>query len=678
MKFTPNLNRNRCFAIASHLIASVPTPMLRLFLLAALLAPSSWADPLLPHLLADHMVLQQDRQIHIWGKADPGEKITVTLEHKTSSAVPGADGTWSLHLPAMHAGGPFTLAVRGKTTILLKDVMIGEVWVASGQSNMAFALSDAMGAAEELPKADYPQIRLFMVPKKVSLDAQSDTLPAAWQICSPETAKKFSAVAYYFARDLQHKLNVPVGIIESAWPGTTIEEWIDSKALRETPALKPTSYQWDGSAPAVDAQAVGRRPFNLQFDDFELIRDPSSRGTAFSNFDDGTSQNSMGGAWSYGWKDAPETSFDLLSPGHGGAGFAATVAGKMDASDDSRLTTHFKADNSATDLSSYAGIRFWVRGDGSFQVRTLQPTISDWDDYGTPLFQASSDWKPVVILFRDLRQEDWGVIEDFTPQSLTGFTIESFPSSGYPPRPPAGLYGGMIAPLEPYPLRGAIWYQGESNALEAYQYRKLLPALIQNWRSSWNQGDFPFLIVQLPNHGAIPDKPSESAWAEMREAQLLTIKEVPNTGIAVTIDIGDPKDVHPHRKAEVGERLALWALATTYKKPIVYSGPLFQSMAVEGDKIRIRFTNTGSGMEARGGGPLVGFAIAGADQQFHWAQATIDGVSVIVSSPEVPKPVAVRYAWGDSPPCNLFNKDGLPASPFRTDNWPGITMKARK
>jgi sialate O-acetylesterase len=656
------------------------SPMFLLFLLAAVcgLASFCWADPLLPHLLADHMVLQQDRQIHIWGKADPEEKITVTLADKTGSALPDASGNWSVRLPAMHAGGPFTIVVRGNKTILIKDVMIGEVWIASGQSNMTFALSNSVGAAEEIPKADYPQIRLFTVPKKIALEAQSDTLASAWEICSPEAAKKFSAVAYYFARDLQRKLNVPIGIIESAWPGTTIEEWIDSKTLQETPALKSIADQWDGSSPSVNAAAMGRRSFSLQFDDFELIRDPSSPGTLFSNFDDATSRNTMGGEWSYDWQDAPETSFDLVAPGRGGAGFAATVAGKMDASDYSRLSAHFIADRSAADLSSYAGIRFWVRGDGSFRVRTLQPTITDVDDYGTPLFQASADWKPVVILFRDLRQEGWGVTEDFTVQSLTGFAIESFPASGYPPRAPSGLYGGMIAPLEPYSLRGVIWYQGESNALEAYQYRKLLPALIRSWRASWNQGDFSFLIVQLPNHGAIPDKPSESAWAELREAQFLTTKQVPNTGIAVTIDIGDPKDVHPHRKAEVGQRLARLALGITYKKPIAYSGPLYQSMTVEGNKIRIRFTNTGSGMEARGSGPLMGFAIASADRQFHWAEATIDGASVVVSSPEVPTPVAVRYAWGDSPPCNLFNKDGLPASPFRTDNWPGITVKASK
>jgi len=245
--------------------------------------------------------------------------------------------------------------------------------------------------------------------------------------------------------------------------------------------------------------------------------------------------------------------------------------------------------------------------------------------------------------------------------------------SGYPPRPNSSLYDGMIAPLAAYPVRGAIWYQGESNALKAYQYRKLLPALIQSWRASWKDSDFPFLIVQLPNHGAIPGEPSESAWSELREAQFLTSRQVPHTGIAVTIDVGDPKDLHPHRKAEVGERLALLALGTTYKQPIVFSGPLYQSMKVEGNRIRIQFADTGSGLEALGGGPLTGFAIAGADRKFHWAEAAIDGMSVVVSSPEVPAPVAVRYAWGDSPHCNLFNKDGLPASPFRTDDFEPTT-----
>ena len=266
-----------------------------------------------------------------------------------------------------------------------------------------------------------------------------------------------------------------------------------------------------------------------------------------------------------------------------------------------------------------------------FRFRSLQPTITDWDDYASSLLRASSDWSPVTIWFRDLRQEGWGVTKEFTPQSLTGFVIECLPAAGYPMRPSTGLYNGMIAPIVSYPFRGVIWYQGEGNALRAMQYRRLLPDLIDSWRSASHQPDMQFLIVQLPNHGAVPVQPAESAWAELREAQLLTAKQHPGVGLAVTIDVGDPKDLHPHRKAEVGERLALWALGATYHKPIVYSGPLYQSMAVEGNAIRIRFRNIEGGLIAKGDRVLRGFAIAGADRRFHWASAEIQGNSVVVS-----------------------------------------------
>jgi sialate O-acetylesterase len=328
------------------------------------------------------------------------------------------------------------------------------------------------------------------------------------------------------------------------------------------------------------------------------------------------------------------------------------------------------------DLSAYSGVRFWVRGNGQFRFRSLQPTITDWDDYSTPLLPVSPDWTAVTIWFRDLRQDGWGVSLPFTPKSLTGFVIESAPASGYPSRRATGLFQGMIAPLLPYPFRGAIWYQGESNGWKPLQYRRLLPGLIRSWRAASHQPDMQFLIVQLPNHGAVPEQPTESAWAELREAQLLTAKQVLGTGLAVTIDVGDPKDLHPHRKAEVGQRLALWALGTTYHKSIVYSGPMYESMTVQGNAIRIRFTNIGGGLKANDG-PLRGFAIAGEDRTFHWASAQIDGDSIVVSSPEVAAPVAVRYAWGDSPECNLFNAEGFPASPFRTDVWHDFAENAK-
>jgi len=635
----------------------------------SLISPG-WADPLLPHLFSDHMVLQREREIPVWGKADPGERIEVRLLEHTAATIANTAGDWSVRLPAMHAGGPFTLAVAGKKTVIIKDVMVGEVWIGSGQSNMAFTLSRSTGSAEEIPKADYPNVRLFQVPKKDTLTRQSGTLPAAWEVCTPDSAKNFSAVAYYFARNLHRALHVPIGMIESDWPGTAIEEWIAPEQAQRDPQIQPLLAEWNRS----QSNSFGPlAPFELQFDDFELI--PNSSGAQpvpLVNFDDATTRTAFGGGFTYDWKGGSNTAFDLAVPGRGGAGFAARVAGSIDIPDEARVTAKFHWDGSAVDLSTYAGIRFWVRGTGQFRVRTLQPTINDWDDYSTPLQHAGPDWKQITVLFRDLRQDGWGVVEELTPSALTGFALEATPASGYPNRPATGLYQAMIAPLVPYAFRGAIWYQGESNALKAQDYRLLLPDLIHGWRIARNQQDMPFLIVQLPNHGAIPEQPGDSAWAELREAQLMTLRSVPNTGLAVTIDIGDPKDVHPHRKAEVGDRLARWALANTYQQKLVYSGPLYDSMQVEGSAARIRFTHIGTGLLAKDG-PLRGFAIAGADRKFHWASATIEGDSVVVRTSEVPAPVAVRYAWGDSPECNLFNREGLPASPFRTDTWPGIT-----
>jgi sialate O-acetylesterase len=625
------------------------------------------------------MVLQRAREIHIWGMAEAGEDIKVTLAGNARSIKTDSEGHWSVHLPAMSAGGPFTLTIQGKKNIAVKDVMIGEVWIASGQSNMNFELSGSVGGAAEVMNADYPQIRLFTVPQKISLQPQQNTLPAAWRICSPETAKHFSAVGYYFARDLYKNLGVPIGIVESAWPGTTIEEWIDPEALRQDAPLKPVVDQRDASNSEGRSFVGARRPFELEFDDFELIRDPGAAVEAFpfSNFDDGSTHNATGGYWTYDWQSAPATAFELVTPGRGGKGFSARISGSLDESDSSGFTAKFKLDGSPLDLSTYSGLRFWVRGQGQFRVRTLEPTITDVDDYATALFHVTAGWQPITIWFRDLRQEGWGVSLPFTQNLLTGFSIESLSTVGYPPRPVSGLFDGMIAPLLSYPFRGVIWYQGESNALKAHQYRTLLSALITSWRKASHQNRFPFLIVQLPNHGAVPDQPTESAWAELREAQLLTARYLPDTGIAVTIDVGDPSDVHPHRKAEVGHRLALWALGTTYAEPIIYSGPLYQAMEIKESQIRIRFSNVGTGLDANDGTPLRGFAIAGADRTFHWADATIDGDSVVVSSSQVPAPVAVRYAWADSPPCNLFNKEGLPASPFRTDDWPGITENTK-
>lgn len=651
--------------IGSWLRISAPV-----FLGCVLVVPI-YAEPVLPHLFSDHMVLQRDANIRVWGWAEPDEKISASLGGNTKAASADGQGHWKIDLPAMQAGGPFVLRVQGKKTVEFKDVLIGEVWIASGQSNMTFGLSGATGGAEEIPKADYEEIRFFTVPQKSSLTPEFDTSGADWVVCSPETAKTFSAVSYFFARDVYRALGVPVGIILSARPGTAAEEWTDPDSLRREPALQSVLTQWDAAPAIVKSLAAGPATFSLEFDDFELLPRPGDESlpVRISDFDDGTSRTSTGGEWTYSWKDAPGAAFELVAPGRSGKGYAARVSGTLDEVSSSRLQANFHADLSAADMSRFSGIRFWVRGNGQFQLEILQPTISDWDNYAAEVMRATLEWKQVTVLFKDLKQEGWGVSKPLTLESLSGFQLVNMTTAGDPDRPPSGLFHGMIAPLEEYRIRGALWYQGEGNTWRAYQYRKLLPAMIAGWRKAWGEGDFPFLIVQLANHGASPEL-GDSIWAELREAQFLTARTVPNTGLAVSIDVGEPKNLHPPRKEEIGHRLAMWALGTTYGEKIVYSGPLYDSMKIAGESVQIRFQHIGSGLESRGG-PLKGFAIAGSDHVFHWAEARIEGETIVVSSPDVQAPVAVRYAWASSPDCNLYNKEGLPASPFRTDDWPG-------
>lgn len=643
---------------------------------AAIPACCAYAVPRVPYLFSDHMVLQRDTAPVIWGWADAGEAIEVELAGTSRKTTAASDGRWSVTLPPFPAGGPFVLEVRGSKTLRIKDVAFGEVWVASGQSNMTYALSGAANAAETIPKANDPELRFFTVPKRISVEPQDNTLPAGWEVSSSETAKEFSAVSYFFARKLRDTLGVPVGVILSAWPGTAAEEWTDATSLNRDPVLQPIVHRWEAASVEDKAFAASPRQFSLEFDDFELLSPVAESPPAlFCNFDDGSSRVSTGGGWTYSWQQAQDAAYELIAPGRGGHGYAAQISGGLDGASDSRWEVSLHADGSPVDLSAYAGVRFWVRGTGSFTLRTLQPSISDWDNYSGPQIEATPEWKEITIWFRDLKQAGWGVKKGLTLDQISGFSISAETNLIDPPRPPAGLYDGMIVPLEKYRIRGAIWYQGESNTQRAFQYRSLLPALIRGWRGAWKEGEFPFLIVQLPNQGRSPEF-GDSWWAELREAQLLTVRSAPQTGLAVTIDVGEAGNLHPPRKAEVGERLALWALGTTYGKKLVYSGPLYKSMSLEEKDIRIRFDHVGSGLREHGE-TLQGFTVAGPDKRFHHATARVDGDSVVVSSAEVSTPVAVRYAWGNSPTCNLYNQEGLPASPFRTDTWPGATYSNR-
>jgi len=491
------------------------------------------ADIKLPAVISDNMVLQRNKKVSIWGWAEPGEEVMVSVSwHRMRWAVTAGDnGKWMFAMNSPKTGGPYEMTFSGKNTITLKNIMVGEVWVGSGQSNMQMSVKSSANAEQEIAAADYPDIRLFTVERKVAEQPQSDCV-GNWTLCSPQTVPGFSATAYYFGRELHKELDVPIGLIHTSWGGTPAEAWTRRGVLKEESEAAPILERYE--------DAVAKYP------------------QAMEEYEQKVEE----------WKRAVEK--------------AKAEGGKI----------------------------------------PRRP--------GAP----------------------------FGP--------------GHP-HSPAGLYNAMIAPLIPYGIGGAIWYQGESNASRAYQYRKLFGCMIQNWRKDWGQGKFPFLFVQLANFMAVKAEPADSAWAELREAQLMTLA-LPNTGMAVIIDIGEADDIHPKNKQDVGKRLALWALARSYGKELVYSGPIYKSMEIDGEKIILHFDHVGGGLVAGPDEPLKGFAIAGADRKFVWADAKIDGDSVVVSSDEVSTPVAVRYAWADNPVCNLYNKEGLPASPFRTDDWPGITI----
>jgi sialate O-acetylesterase len=633
---------------------------MKLALAAFLFAAALHANPSLPPLFGNHMVLQQGGAVPVWGWADPQERITVTILDQARQTTADAAGRWRLTLAALPAGGPYRLTVQGNRAVVFDDVLVGEVWICSGQSNMAFELARAATAAEDIPDADYTGLRLFQVPSRSVLQPLETTPGAAWRPLTPDSARGFSAVGYLFARRLHKELGVPVGIIQSTWSGTSAELWTSPAALAASPELQPLLKSWDSADVRTRALAAHPTEFQLDFDRFELLRA------------DGTAE-SLHPEWSFNWDAVRNSHFELVPSGRTAPSPAARLSGSLEADESPALTGGFALRHQVRDLSQYSGLRFDCRGRGVFRFDVLEPAVLDSDDYRIPAIDATPAWQPVTIRFADLKQAGWGVRQRLTLDSLRGFRIMPQRAAAGVLMPPGSLFNGMIAPLAPYAIRGAVWYQGESNAGRAFEYRTLLPALIRSWRQAWNQGDFPFRSVQLPEFRARREQPSESDWAELREAQFLTLKNTPNTGLAVALGLGEAGNVHPHRKVEVADRLALWALGTTYGRGGEFSGPLFDSARIEAGAIRIGFQHTGGGLTLSAGSVLRGFAIAAADRKFYWADARLEGAAVVVSSPQVPAPVAVRYAWADNPDANLANGAGLPAAPFRTDDWPGLT-----
>lgn len=628
-------------------------------------------------LFTDNMVLQQKQDIPIWGKADPGGEVTVTLKDQQLKGIVDDKGNWKVILSPVQAGGPYELVIRGEKTHKINNVMIGEVWVCSGQSNMEMPIAGwgiINNYKEEIANANYPNIRLLIVEKKTANTPQENFTSDGWKECSPETIPEFSAVAYFFGRYLNKKLNVPIGLIETAWGGTLAEAWTSGPTLKKFPEFKDIVEEIEADKSTDEERAIALKKRMAGWPDMieEALVNSGTFGHGFQNHDYNTSS----------WKTMklPTTweetgleydgvvwfSKDVKVPKSWEGKDLVLTLGKINDYD----ITWFngKRVGRGTDVADFRVYKIpgslVKAGENKITVQVLD--IGNHGGLYGPAnkMKLSSKNKSISLV------GNWKYKID--PIKIDIDKLPEKPSLNSSSNRPSVLYNAMINPLLPYGIRGAIWYQGESNAGRALQYRSLFKSLIADWRKAWGQGDFPFLFVQLANFMKRVDKPVDQPWSHLREAQTMAL-QLPNTGMAVTIDIGNAIDIHPKNKQDVGKRLALNALAKVYGKDIPYSGPMYKSMIVEGSKIRIQFTNTDKGLKIKGNRRLKGFAIAGKDKKFVWAKAKIDGDEVVVWNSKIKNPVAVRYAWASNPDCNLYNGADLPASPFRTDDWKELT-----
>jgi sialate O-acetylesterase len=626
------------------------------------------AKVVLPKIFSDNMVLQRDASIPVWGWAEASEKVQVLFNGQRNSATADSNGKWTVKLKPEKAGGPFELIVKGENTIQISNVLVGEVWLCSGQSNMEWTVGQSVNAGKELALADNPLIRHIKISKTIDGLPQDDFKEGAWKVSDPTTAREFSGVAYFFAQNIYKELKVPIGLINASWGGTNIETWISREGFESSDEFRDMISRM----PKLDIDSLTKLKVSAKTRQVEAIQ-----GARLDTFDSATFK---------------ELSFD-----------------------DSRLPTLDEPELwEKQSLGEFDGV-VWLRktitlsADASKKAATLELSMIDDDDItfiNGVRVGSTNGWnaKRKYVIPKGVLREGKNVIAirvtdtgggggiysdaadlrlvfDDSVVPLSGkwkFQVESVKVGTSENAFPSLAYNAMISPLVPYALRGILWYQGESNASRAYQYRKAFPLLISDWRRKWNMGNFPFYFVQLATFGTTGNSNEGSAWAELREAQTQTLS-VSNTGMAVTTDIGNPKDIHPTNKQEVGKRLAAIALNRIYKRRMIDSGPTFKSMRIVGNKIIVAFENIGSGLMTNDkAGIAKGFEIAGSDQIFYEATATIQGDTVIISCDRVGSPLAVHFGWiGDASNNNLFNREGFPAVPFRTDEWKTVTKNAR-
>lgn len=621
----------------------------------------------LPKLFADHAVLQRDVEVPVWGWAAPGETVQVRIAGQTQTAVADKDGKWQLRLAPHPAGGPYEMTVQGKDTLVLKDLMFGEVWLCSGQSNMQWTLKD-FGIKPDSLLDNAPDIRLFSVGIDLDYFPKKDVKSGFWQAASVATVSGFSATAYLFGRYLHQQLKVPIGLISSNLGATSIETWMSAGALKPFSQFAPLVDQMVGPGKNFDQINADLKAFRAKWDDKYYFKN-----------DPGIAQHWENPATDISdWKDMAVPNFweDAGLPNYDGS---VWFRKEFD------MPANFTADTFNIALNQIDDYDIaWVNGvkiGESFGCR-------NWRNYFFPANILKPKGNVLVVRVFDTGGKGgmytnafWGnpiLVGNWKYKPGVQIDAAKFPKPVAPNGSffthPTLLYNGNIAPLQPYAIKGAIWYQGESNVDHAAEYADLLPVMIKDWRQHWGQGEFPFLVVQLANYYPEQPQPAESEWAELRASQMMALS-LPNTAIASAIDIGEADNIHPKNKQDLAIRLGLAARKLAYHEDITASGPVFQAVAIEGNQIRISFSSVGGGLTAKNKyGYLRGFAVAGTDKVFHWAIAYVQGNSVVVFSPAVPQPVAVRYAWADNPgPLDLYNAEGLPALPFRTDNWSYFT-----
>jgi len=653
----------------------------------------SGPPPFVSTIFGDNMVLQRNKPDSVWGWSDPGDQVKVEIAGHTATAVTGSDHRWQVKIDPPAAGGPYTMTITGKQTVELKNVSVGDVWLCSGQSNMQFGLRQAKTGAEDAKTADLPQIRFFTVGQR-SPYHPADTVSGSWNVVTPDTAGRVAAVAFYFARRVQQETHIPIGLIISAVGGTPAESWTGIASLQPLHDFDPLIAEYN----RIVAQNKGPEYGNFVMHWYDEYDTGQKEHWATPDYDDSSWKQVTipGGFAELGVPDAPalvyfRKTFDVSEADAAPAPAPAATAGPRSAAgpgfgpgfgrDSVQLGIIEKMDTVYINGQEIGGSA-WVENPRRYSIRPgmLHPgknviTIRVLKSIPKGGFESKpEDLKMTVDNKTIPLAGEWKAklaVDGRAPQPMP-LRYQNWPEM------PAVLYTGMIQPIAPLSIAGAIWYQGEENSPRGYQYRKVLAAMIGDWRNTFQQGNFPFIVVQLPSFQPHSNIPTDDDWSDLRESQAVVAQTVPNTCLAVTIDTGDPNSIHPTDKEPVGDRIARCALADYYgDKKVVFQGPTVAKVERRKREIRLNFAHADGGLVMKGGDKLGEFSIAGDDQKFVWANARIEGDTVIVSSPDVPNPKEVRYAWQSNPQATLFNAFGLPAGPFRTDHWKLETESAR-